>query len=202
MDRKNIYNKGRAGHARNVNMYRLYRQKFKRWRFPLTAILALMLVFGVAPVVGEEFQASLLTVNEISNVANTNPYEARKLLLNELKSFTDDCQKFKMDECKTQGQSLISEFARPVSERDDLRQLIQNVSVFEEKFAGEVALNACQFDLGNAVIKAMPLQRDIEDFVRKYGYDLNSSELAGYSDNLRNGLQKLDFLVESCIERL
>lgn len=200
MERKSIYSKGRAGHVRNVSSYRLYMQHVKKWRIPFTAVLVIILVFGVAPVVGEEFQSSLLTAGEINSLADVEPAQAKKVLLNELNSFVDDCARFNMSECKEEGDKLIAEFVNPRFEAD-ARQMVKFVTDFEGKYSKDIAYNACKFDLGNAVLRAKNLQGPIMDFMRKYGAELNSDDFSEASAAFSESLDRLDAFVEFCIRR-
>lgn len=62
MERKSVYNKGRQGqHSRNISSFVLARQHFKKIRFPIMGLFAVLFVFGMAPIVGNEFQTSTLT---------------------------------------------------------------------------------------------------------------------------------------------
>lgn len=200
MDRKGIYRKGRAGHSRNINTYRLYRQNYKKWRLPFTAVLAFMLIFGLAPVVGEQFQTSLLTVQEASTYADANPQYAKKMLLDEVKSFTDSCAGFLMTQCENDGKALLTDMVNP-NFSSDVRSLVSAVTNFEEKFLDELANNACKFDLGNAVTQVKPAQRAIQEVASKYPDSLGSAGLTDSINALNKAINGLDSFVESCAMR-
>lgn len=61
MERKGVYRKGRAGHARNVSSFRVTREHIKKYRFPIGGMLALLLVLSAAPAVGDQFQTSVVS---------------------------------------------------------------------------------------------------------------------------------------------
>lgn len=65
MEKKGVYNKGRTGHMRNGHNLEMNRHHFfKKFRLPITAVIAFMFVFGMAPIVGEELQGSVLTATQ------------------------------------------------------------------------------------------------------------------------------------------
>lgn len=93
MERKSSYNKGRQGHPRNVHSVSYSRHHFlKKFRLPLTAVFALMFVFGVAPIVGEHIESSVLTapgfVQEVEGDASTLPASAVSACKDELSTVT------------------------------------------------------------------------------------------------------------------
>lgn len=190
MEKRGIYNKGRQGHARNVNTYYLSRQKFKKWRLPLTALLALMFVFGVAPIVGDEFKAAVLTVDPALQLATTDPVQSRKMLMSTVQSFIADCGRLVIPSCTDEGKILLNDI---VDSRSDVLGLVQRVEIFEGAFFEEVAQKACRFDVGNNVVKMKLIQKDLEDFVSKYReYDMRAFNAV---------VNSLEGFVESCTAR-
>lgn len=198
MERRGIYRKGSQGHARNISSYRLARQSFRKWRYPLTAFLALVFVFGTAPVVGDEFQASLLTNGETAGLVRQNPEKARKVILNLLHEFVKDCERFKIATCSEVGRLLVSDI---VNSGDRLSEVIPAVQDFEERFEEEVALKACKYDLGKLLLPAKSASRDIAKFFERYGEALDSGELNRNVAELGTSLQSLEHIVEFCASR-
>lgn len=195
MERKGVYVKGRAGHVRNVGMYRLYMQKGKKWRGPLTAFVAVLLVFGLAPVVGDEFQASLLTNSGTEQEIRANPEQARKIMLNSLAEFINDCERFKMTECVFSGRALIKNV---INSGDRLLELLPAIEDYESSYEREIAVNACKFDLNGLVLKEKKLKKSVADFVERYGEALGVSSLIENVNKLSSAVTSLDELVSSC----
>lgn len=149
MERRGVYRKGSAGHARSVNLYRLFRQRnhhSKKWRWPITAVLALVLVFGLAPSVGDEFnfQASVLTLDQKQELLNAEPEALKKGLVNIIKSVVDDCSRFKMDACVLEGNALMNDIA---VERADAVKYVSLTENFINRFETDIEFNKCKFDL-------------------------------------------------------
>jgi hypothetical protein len=198
MDRAGIYRKGRQGHARNVNSYKLAREKFKKWRLPFTAVLALLFVFGTAPIVGENFQASLLTNPETVNLVEKNPEGARKVLLSAFHDFLKDCERFLMTECIEEGKLLLHDI---VNSGERLSLVFPSVEDFEERYEAAVALKACKFDLGKIALDAKANESALQNFLKKYGETLGSKELFYRSEWLKSSVIALNEFVDSCASR-
>lgn len=202
MERRGCYRKGSAGHARSTNLYRLFRQRDhhdKKWRWPVTAVLALVLVFGVAPSVGEEFnfQASVLTADEVANLEQADNEQVKKALLDHVKSFVNECGEFKMSECAASGNDLISALVGS----DDSKSLIGDIENFENRFANTLAVNACKYKLRNAVSQLNLAAKLVDAFAENYGSDFDSDELDGNVANLAKVTSGLDGFVKSCAQR-
>lgn len=198
MDRVGIYRKGRQGHARNINSYKLAREKFKKWRLPFTALLALVIVFGTAPLVGEDFQTSLLTNRETVNLVEKNPEEARKVLLGALHDFMKDCERFLMTKCVEEGKLLLRDI---VNSGENLLAVLPAIEDFEERFEGEVALKACKFDLGKIGVDARVNDRALREFLERYGETLGSETLFNRAENFQSSAAALNEFVDSCASR-
>lgn len=198
MDRAGIYRKGRQGHARNVNSYKLARQNFKKWRFPFTALLALLFVFGTAPLVGEDFEASLLTNEMTVEAVAKNPEGTRKVLLNALHEFLKDCDRFLMTECSEEGKLLVRDI---VNSGENLSGLLPKIEDFEERFEGEVALKACKFDLGKIAADAKVNERSLSEFLNRFGATLGSEELEDLAENQTSNVSALNRFVDACASR-
>lgn len=189
MERRGVYRKGSAGHVRNVNIYRLYMQKAKRWRAPIALFLALTVVFSAAPTVGDEFQASLLSVDEQAKVQTSQPEDVKKVLLDAVKSFTDECDRFKINDCVAEGKSLMNEIA--LAGQDVLKYVLR-AEDFSGKYEKTVALYACKYDLGNAFVQVKNTQDSLNTFFEQYG-DVLGEFGPDFSrvDLNRDGLQRL-----------
>lgn len=200
MERRNAYQKGRAGHARNINSYEMYREKYKKWRLPAAGLIGLLLVFGAAPVVGEEFQASLLTIQQAADLADADPAYAKKILLDEVKSFASECDRFKLSQCSADGVELISSMVDP-NFKTDVRSLVSAVTRFEEKYQSNLAVKACEFDFGNAVLQAKSARNVMEEVMNKYEQALNAPEFSADYAEFSKTLEGMDAFVESCIRQ-
>jgi hypothetical protein len=196
MERRGVYRKGSAGHVRNVSMYRLYMQHAKRWKVPFTALLALFIVFSAAPIVGDEYQASLLSVPEKASFETSKPTEVKKVLIDAVKSFTDDCGRFQMQECESAGNKLINDIALAADQ--DVTKYVPVAEDFAAKYENEVALSACKFDLGNALVQLKTTQDTLNTFFDQYGETLNKNE----SDFAIANVSALNALVDSCENQL
>ncbi len=200
MERRGVYRKGSAGHVRNVGAYRLARQNFKKWRVPLTALLALIFVFGTAPVVGEELQTSLLTAEQTQRFSQADPEGLRKALLEALKTFVKDCDRFLGDECKTQGDRLISQIA--AAPKSDVQKFVAAAEKFASQFEETVALKACKFDLGNVFAQNKGMQKTVQEFLGKYGDMLDPAQYGAFENHVNSGISELKKLVEFCGDSL
>lgn len=196
MERRGVYRKGSAGHVRNVGAYRMARQNFKKWRAPITAFLGLVFVFGTAPVVGENFQASLLTSPEVSAVLLKHPEEARKALIGPLAEFVKDCERFQLDACVSRGISLTPLLVNAAPE--ELSQVLSELERFESDFEPMIARSACKYDLRKLVSQERSSVQEIQEFFDRYGEVLGES---GDTASLVKNLELLDGIVESCSGR-
>lgn len=197
MERRGSYQKGHAGHPRNVGAYRLARQNFKKWRVPVTGVLALMLVFGVAPVVGDEFQTSLITAGDTAQTVRAHPQEAKKVLLDVLGTFVRDCERFKMTECHEHGRALIAD----VANTGDLEKVLPRIDAFESAYEVELARNACEFDLGGVASRLQFAKKEAQAFVDRYSQSLSQETLAVSVAQLSESASQLQAVVRSCISR-
>lgn len=168
----------------------------------MIALMALVLVFGIAPVVGEvghEFEASLLTAEEQARVETADPVQFQKTLLSALKSFVDDCDRFKMKGCVEQGNRLISAVA---SAGVNASKYVAAAEEFASDYEEKVALNACKYDLGKAFVQAKATQRVFNDFVDKYGDVLDVSLYSPSAESLDSVNSALEKLVQHCGNQL
>lgn len=200
MERRGIYRKGSAGHVRNINIYRLYMQRIKRWRTPLTAVLAIMLVFGMAPIVGDQFQASVLTTPEQTQFQTTDPASLKKALLGVLKNFVNDCDRFRIKTCVDQGNKLINNIT--LAQPADARKFVPTAEDFALNFEEEIALNVCKYDLGNAMLQSKSTQKVLDNFLEKYSESLDVSNLMPASASMTSANDVLRYFVNSCEVKL
>lgn len=143
MERKGIYRKGSAGHARNIASYRVYREKIKKWRIPLTGLLALALVLTSVPSTGEKFQASVLTQEQAFGLSSFQPAQIRKIILNTLKSFIDDCKKYFMDQCVDEGRVLVRQLI--AGEEKDVFSFVQPSENFFRRYERAIEDNRYKY---------------------------------------------------------
>lgn len=197
MERRGVYRKGSAGHPRNVNSYQITRQKFKKWRFPLTALLAFALIFGTVPGTGEVFQTSLLTASEREALVTVAPEQARKTILNELRYFVDDCKKYKITECSEKGELVINDV---VNSGDDVLATLDGVEHFVAEFEGVVAQAVCKYELSAKVENAKALQKSVSDFTSRYGESFTNSQLTVGAADLNKAVSGLSAFVDSCFK--
>lgn len=196
MERRGIYRKGSAGHARNVNSYRLYMQRIKKWRFPLTALLALVLVFGVVPGTGEKFQTSLLTATETQKLGTLQPDTARKIVLNALSDFLHDCEKFKLTQCTEQGKLVLNDV---INSGNFVLNIVPSVEQFVARFEKQVAQAVCKYELSGLAPDAESIEESLASFLKKYGDVIDAVLLEKQEKQLANSAVELRRFVESCI---
>lgn len=197
MDKRGIYRKGSAGHARNINAYRLSMQRFKRWRYPLTVLLALVFVFGAAPIVGEQMQTSLLTAQERIQLQKAPAEDVRKVLLNSIKSFVDECEKFKITQCVENGKALIRDV---IHSGNGVYGMVSEAENFEARFSSAVANAACKYELGGILAQINSSQSSLKTFLDAYGEDLGADSLASFG-KLKEVSAALNKVVKSCEQR-
>ena len=197
MERKGVYNKGHAGHPRNVGMYRLFRQKFKKWRGPLTALIALAIMVGTAPMVGNELSASTLTASDIAAIAKTNLAEARAVLGNSLATFSAECGRLKIDACKNEASGL----AKEIGVTSSVAATAQKVEVLKTKFKPALAKAACVTDLAAAVANGNAVKVTVQKFEDQYGSAKENAPVAMHLEALKESMAGLELFVESCRAR-
>lgn len=205
MDRRGIYRKGSAGHARNVNSYRVYREKFKKWRIPLTALVSLVFVFGAAPIVGDNFSASVFTSGsvrlELPDGVSTE--QLRKTLLDQLNSFTKQCKELSVTQCEAEGETLAKGVAAPNA---DLQFQAQNAVAFMARFEPLLAQAACADDLGATLAGALRIENDLDAFSERYGRALGvavktDTDLDEIGATLKDFTADLTSIVQLCRSR-
>lgn len=199
MERKGAYNKGHEGHPRSgCSPYKIGRQKYKKWKAPFVSFMALLLVFGLAPLVGEQFQTSVLTSGETREFIKKDPIKAQKTLLNVMNDFVKDCDRFNMADCVVNGKAIIHDI---VNAGDNIEVVFTSVQRFSDRYEEAVVLNACKYDLGEITVNAKAVNYSLGAFLNKYGDSFDSAELSIHSTALKSTLGSLDKFVESCTAR-
>lgn len=197
MEHKGVYNKGHAGHPRNASSYRISLQKFKKWRWPATIAAVVFLIFGVAPVVGEEFQASLLTAELTEQLASAQPEDVKKSLLDVVYSISSDCRKYEMTGCESEGQYLANRLA--VGEFDgNVDSAVAGVRDFEGKYSRQLAVAACKYELAPLFSSEKQNQLAVREFLDKYGDVLDSPVFAQYAAGMESSVSSLSAFVDYC----
>lgn len=195
MERKGVYRKGRAGHARNASSFRIYREHMKKWRVPFTALMALFVVFATAPAVGDELQTSLLTTGQVEEMHEIEPVEGRKLLLSMVDEFVKECEKFRVVACSEEGKKVSADIA---SASVDLSLLVHAVEEFASRFEEQVAQMACRQSLAEVIAAGNEQQRTLSTFVEKYGDVLQAPSLEKQVTQLAEVNQALNAVVQYC----
>lgn len=206
MERRGVYRKGSAHHPRNINPYLLYRQHVKKWRLPMTVIVVLLLVFGVAPRVGDNFQTSVLSSekNVASNAfqssadAFQSSADLRKTLMNGVKTMVSECDRFAMTQCKEDGSALLEKLSQ--ADRSP-EQLHEAVTGFIAQFQSHLAWNSCKFDLGEVVVTSRSLAKKADQFVERYGTVIETPEALEQIKNFTAALDALELFVDGCEAR-
>lgn len=199
MEKRGIYRKGSAGHVKNMNSYNFYRQNMKKWRVPLTGLVALLLVFGIAPLVGEEFQASLLTSNEQEIVASAKPETVQKIMLSALNDFIKDCEAFRIVECVDDGKALTS--AIIASPKESVSKFVGVVEEFALTYETKLALSVCKFDVGDLFVETRKSRESFQDFAEEYGDVIDSSDVSSAGNALASAEQLLYRLSKYCSDQ-
>ena len=176
----------------------LARQHYKKWRVPLAAFFALTFVFGVAPVVGDEFQTSLITADVSPQLIQSNPALAKKTLLDATNEFVKDCERFKMQECAEHGHALLNDIA---NSGDKVGQTLPAVEKFQDQYDAEVALRACKYGLGEIATDLTATQKLLNTFAVRYGPSMQESEVETKAKALNAAVWALNAVVDSCISR-
>ncbi len=197
MERRGPYNKGHAGHPHNVGMYQVFRQKFKKWRGPLTALVALSIMIGTAPVVGNELSASTLTASDIAAIAETNLAAARTALGNSLATFVQDCERLKLDACKNEARAL----AKEIGVVADVAATAHKVEALKAKFNPALAKASCITDLADAVAKVNVIKATVQKFEDNFGASKENARVATHLEALKESIAGLEAFVESCRAR-
>lgn len=199
MERRGVYRKGSAHHPRNINPYLLYRQHIKKWRLPVTVIVAILFVFGLAPRVGDNFQASVLSSEKnAAPSAEQSSADLRKTLMNGVKTIVSECDRFAMMQCKEEGSVLLAKLSQ---EDQSPEQLQEAITGFIAQFQGQLAWNSCKFDLGQVVIDGRALTKKADQFVERYGIVIETPEALEQIKNFTAALDALELFVDGCEAR-
>ena len=199
MERRGVYRKGSQGHARNVSSYRLSRQNFKKWRVPLTGLLALLFVFGAAPVVGDEFQVSVLTDPETTQAISEKPEEAKKIFLDTVNTITKKCEEFKIKECPEFGRELLARVAK--ASAAELKSQYVNVLEFEKRFGDAVSAGVCRYEVPKVTAQLRSVEEQLETYGQQFAGAFESPQFERLL-TLASALQEeLAAFVDSCKTR-
>lgn len=157
MDRKSIYNKGRAGHARVVNSYRVWREKAKRWKFPiggLAVVLALMVSVDLAgdslhTNVLESFDATKAGDSGVS-ITEENLDVAKKGFLMLISSELEGCREFNISECVDEGEILVNKVSS-IDSVESANAFMKEVEDFSIRWSVSKDSLACHERFENAL---------------------------------------------------
>lgn len=115
MDRKSIYNKGRAGHARVVNSYRVWREKAKRWKFPIGGLVVVLALMVSVDLAGDSLHTNVLESFDASKAGDSgislteeNLDVAKKGFLMLIGSELEGCREFQISQCISEGEALVN----------------------------------------------------------------------------------------------
>ena len=195
MERRGLYNKGRAGHARNVSPYRMMHEKFKKWRGPVLGALVLMLVFGLAPTCGDVYQASILTAPETPALVKENPSMARKTILDYASGIAKECEQYAMKQCAEQGKLLLADMA---NEAIDTQTVFNAVVSYEADTLNQRAKAACKYSAAQYMLDLQDAQSKLVTFTDSYGEALAIPDLQAEVLRLKSQIGQVKELVDSC----
>ncbi|PJC36736.1 hypothetical protein CO046_04215 [Candidatus Peregrinibacteria bacterium CG_4_9_14_0_2_um_filter_53_11] len=195
MDRKGVYNKGRAGHARQVGNYRLIQQKYKKWRVGVAGLIGAFLVFAAVPEVGNLTQTSLLTSDTTVQLVQENPEEARKLIMDYTHGVVSSCTRYNLDECAAEGKELLSKLAESNS---DVPALLSLAEAFEQAHTADLGLEACRYELAKKTLELKTFGEELATFVSAHEGLPNSELVADGLDSLAAAHDTLQEAVDSC----
>lgn len=184
---------------RNASPYRIdmqhHKQWARKWRYPLTALVAVLFILGTAPVVGDSLTASILTLPETKELIQSNPVEARKVLLDETFRFAKECKRLALNECSKRGGELADILA------DDTKQLETTVKLLETffgEFEPQLSRRLCIYDVGNLTAELKKQSAILGKFTHENEGAFEDSQLAEKAQELENLAADLQAFVEAC----
>jgi len=121
-------------------------------------LVALVLVFGVAPLVGEEIQASILTKN--SDVAF--PVDSKDAAT-QLGDFVDRCERLGLEECSKVGRAALANVGTSTFE-----EILETHERLTQSYGKDLAQAACRFDLRAILFRARGLQVELDEYQKNY----------------------------------
>lgn len=195
MERNGVYRKGRMGHVRNINSFRLLQEKAKKWRTPLFTALTLLLVFGISPAVGDNFQASILTAPETQELLKENPDLARKNVIQYAQGIIKECDQYKLTACSQEGRKLLSDLA---NDTIDTRSVFNAVVIFEEQTTHERAIAACRYAAPQYLQNMKDAQSKLATFADSYAVSLDLKTLNDTVQKLERDVSDVEAAVASC----
>lgn len=165
----------------------------------MTGVLALVLVFGAAPIVGDEFQVSVLRDPETFQAIEQRPEEAKKIFLDVVNTLTKKCEEFKIQECPEFGRELLSRLAK--SSAAELKSQYMNVLEFENKFGEAVAAGVCRYEVPKMSAQLLAVENQLEAYGQQFTGEFESPKferLVTLASALR---EELAAFVNSCKTR-
>lgn len=166
----------------------------------MAAVIGILIIFGMAPVTGDRFQTSLLTVEDAANFAETDPSYAKKILLDEVKRFSSECKRFKLSQCASAGEALLTDMVNP-NLSEDVKGMVRLVSDFEVKYLQALADKSCEFDISNSLVQIKAGKKQLDFVGKEYGEVLGPAGLTENLTRLEDVLADLDGFVESRCRR-
>lgn len=178
--RHNPYKKGRAGHARNVNSYLIYRQKMKKWKYPFMATGVFLLFLLSFQVTGDALKTSVL--DGLSSGApftftKENFEVGKKTLVAFLKEELDNCEKVKLDECVREGKTLLHSVTQVLSPKV-AQTLLDEVEAFDTRWAPKVSKKLCEKETSESLEKIQASLKTFQNSVRSHEQSLVDAEEA------------------------
>lgn len=195
MERKGAYNKGSAGHVRNASAYRIFKEKFKKWRGPTITAFVLVLAFGLTPYMGSDVQTSVLTAGETAQLVDTNPAEARKNIVAYHKDIIDQCQTFLLADCVDEGGQIMTAIS---NEALDVRMALTAVVDFEQKTLDARAKAACKYEAPKYLNELKAVNEKMAAFSDTYSLSTPLGDISDQVTALESQAAKLEATLKTC----
>lgn len=195
MERRGPYNKGKSGHVRNASTYRIFKEHYKKWKNPINGFLALILIFGLAPTVGKDIEASILTTPETTQMIQQDVEASKKSVIEYAHEIIKDCETYRMAACVSDGNALVNEIS---TKEIDADTLVKKLEEFDDEYASDVAQSACRYDFQNALTEMRNAQKKLDAFGQKYGDQFIVDSFATRSTEVKNSVAAMEVFVKSC----
>ncbi|PIQ77618.1 hypothetical protein COV82_03675 [Candidatus Peregrinibacteria bacterium CG11_big_fil_rev_8_21_14_0_20_46_8] len=131
-----------------------------RLRIATSGLFALLLVFGVAPILGDGIQASLLTRGA---AIEQEPGSQKEAVL-AIGDFVERCERLGQEECAVAGREILQNIGAASFE-----DLLNDLDELRAAYADGLAHAACRFDLRAYMLRAANLQKDLDEYSHAYG---------------------------------